>query len=324
MKPTRPASSRRVACVLSQGSQATLYLKELLRSIGWHLLKSTSSVAEAVGLLEARQAFLLIVDDDFDEPALIRVRQLQRYMAGLCSPLFIFLYSEHSEHGEPLARLGLNAIAKKPLTPSLFLPAFQTLVRQWEQPALRSLHEGLVRYLGDHDSSAWFALLLKVRNIAELAEFSVPVLALMLRQSQRLEEAEKLLIQSVKKEPQNLKVILSLGDLYTAHAMPEMARRLYLTAQKSMKNRHFLLAELAQIAMMQGNFEDALLILEELRRDGFMRDKVESMMARLYFSLGQVDKAAVLLAAKKGLWQKMLKSWSFVTPAQEAVPKGEV
>ena len=52
--------------IISQSPNIYMFLKELVRSVGWSVLKATPSVVEAVNLLQQKQVFLVVIDDSIE------------------------------------------------------------------------------------------------------------------------------------------------------------------------------------------------------------------------------------------------------------------
>ena len=62
--------------------------------------------------------------------------------------------------------------------------------------------------------------------------------------------------------------------------------------------------------MMLCNFESALNVLEKLANRRYMVDKTLPFMARIAYALGRKQDAAEYMTEKKGLYQKIERSWS--------------
>ena len=299
--------------IISQSPNIYMFLKELVRSVGWSVLKATPSVVEAVNLLQQKQVFLVVIDDSIEEPATSIMRQLMAHMVCFTTPVFAFVLDEHKFETKSLEVMGQVEVVGKPLTPSRFIPAFTKLIRRWETKPYTALRMSFYRYLDAGDSGQYIDWLQKLLRVDALLHLAGPALAKVLLEEGQVQEAEKVLLNILKKDPKNLGSVLSLGDLYLSVALPHIALRLFLSAHKSFEPSSGILPDIVQAEFMLCRIPKVLERLEEMRKNHYMIEKVNPMLARIYISQGRIKEAENLMRDRKGLFLKMHKSWKLIS-----------
>lgn len=274
------------------------------------MVKSTPSAREAIELLKQKEAYILIVDDSIEEPSANMIRYLMLDPIIYATPVFTFLMEDHKFEKAPLSFMGFKEIVAKPLTPSKFIPSFNALLKRWETKPMMALRGIFYRYYDDHDDSKLKELLGKLLLVESTAPIVSPIIASILMNEGELTEAEKILLEKIKADPKNLCSVLTLGNLYLQHAMPHLARRLFSSTHKQFDRSCCLLPDIVQAEMMLCNFESALNVLEKMANRRYMVDKTLPFMARIAYALGRKQDAAEYMTEKKGLYQKIERSWS--------------
>ena len=309
VKPISSWPQKNVA-ILSQSPNTYMFLRELLRSMGWAIAKSTPSAREAIDIIKRKEAYILIVDDSLEEPSANMIRYLMLDPIIYATPIFTFLLEDHKFERLPLASMGFKEIVAKPLTPSKFVPSFTAMIKRWETKPMMALRGIFYRYYDDHNEPKLKELLGKLALVESTAPLVSPILATILMKEGNLSEAEKTLLEKIKADPKNLCSVLTLGNLYLVHAMPHVAKRLFISAHKQFDHSCCLIPDIVQAEIMLCNFESALEHLQKMANRKYMTDTVLPFMARIAYALGRKQDAQEYMVDKKGLFQKIERSWS--------------
>ena len=286
-----------------------MFLKEVVRSIGWHVIKVTPHAREAIACVNRGEACLIVIDDSLQEPAISLVRQMMPFIAYFTTPVFAFVRDEHKFETIVLEKMGQIGIIDKPLTPSRFLPAFTRLIRQWETREYTTLRMCSYRYAELKDTQQFKGWLTKLTGLEALRHAAAAALAKVLLEEGSLREAERILLDALKRNPKNLTTVLTLGDLYLGAALPDVALRFFLSAHRSHEYSCGILPDVIQARMMLNRISEVLQDLEEMSRKHYMREQINPMLARLYLSQGRSKEAREILREKRGLFNHMQKSW---------------
>ncbi|MFK7825301.1 MAG: tetratricopeptide repeat protein [Oligoflexales bacterium] len=278
--------------------------------MGWLVVKSTPSPMEAVKIIKSKEAYVLIIDDNLEEPSANMIRYLMLDPIIFGTPIFTFLLEDHKFEGAPLAYMGFKEMVAKPLTPSKFIPNFKALLKRWESKPMMALRGIFYRYFDDNNETKLRDLLGKLINVESTAPIVSPIIATLLMQAGKLQEAERILLEKIKTNPKNLRSVLTLGNLYLQHSMPHVAKRLFLNTHKQFEGSCCLLPDIVQAEIMLCNLESALEVLEQMANRKYMLDKVQPFMARVAFALGRKQDAEDFMGEKKGIFHKIERSWS--------------
>ena len=296
--------------ILTQSPNTYMFLRELLRSMGWIVVKSTPSASEAIKIIKTKEAYVLIVDDSIEEPSANMIRQLMLDPIIYATPIFTFLLEEHRFEGAPITFMGFKEMVAKPLTPSKFVPNFTALIKRWETKPMMALRGIFYRYFDDSNESKLKDLLGKLLLVESTAPVVNPIIATLLMQAGKLQEAEKILLEKIKANPKNLRSVVTLGNLYLQYSMPHVAKKLFLNTHKQFEGSCCLLPDIVQAEIMLCNLESALEILQQMANRKYMLDKVQPFMARIALALGRKHDAEDYMKEKKGIFHKIERSWS--------------
>lgn len=312
VKPISSWPQKNVA-ILTQSPNTYMFLRELLRSMGWSVSKTTPSVLEAIECLKQKEAYILIVVDSVEEPSANLLRHLMSDPITFATPIFTFLLDDHKFEKPPLTFMGFKEVVEAPLTPSKFVPGFRALVKRWEAKPMMALRGILYKYYDDNDSDKLKDLLRKLLPVESTGPIASAILAMLLAQEGELQEAEKILLDRIKADPKNLCSVLTLANLYLEHSMPHIAKRLFMSTHKKFERSSCLLPDVVQAEMMLCNFDSAISMLELMAKRKYMVEKVVPFMARVAYAIGKKEDAQDYMLEKKGLFQKIERSWSTVT-----------
>jgi predicted Zn-dependent protease len=135
-------------------------------------------------------------------------------------------------------------------------------------------------------------------------------LAIHLRNMGKLKEAETVMLACLKRAPRDLGALVGLGDLYMHAAMPKLAHRIFAGARNAYSGSTIPFADLAQVALMMGDVDEAINHLYTLLKSGMIPDKVPGWLARLLYAEGRDEEAERILSSNRSTWTKMQSAWN--------------
>lgn len=305
------------AVVLSHSLNIQMLLKELLRTYGWSISVCTSSFATATASVEKGQATIIIVDDTVELPSVIACRRFLGKAVTASTPILSFLMDSNKLEQDTLARIGIPMMVPKPLTPSKFVPGFLTLLRKWDTPGLRAMRGASYQITAGNIEHAIriFGKLCQDPTTEGIA--AIP-LSLCFRQIGKLKAAETTLISALKKQPKNLGLMLSLGDLYMHSCMPQLAHRLFAGAHVAYPRSLCMLPDLVQSALAIGGYEEARTHLHHMIRAEFLAEECVGHLSRVLLADGREFEAETLLQDRKGYFRKFQRAWEEADASQQA------
>ena len=314
MVPTKKSSwPQKKLVVISNSNNVNPFLRDLVRSLNWQVLETTPLAEKALDYVCRREAFLLIIEDSYSERAATVVRKLMTHPAGFSTPLLILLGQDHQMDKNCLKNMSQAEVVDMPIAPSVFVPTLKKLIANWESKTFTALRGCFYKYVSGGNAEEYIEWLTKLSKLPGLEQPAGLALSLLLRKVGRLQDAELLLLEQLKKTPRSLGLIVGLSDFYLNNAMPHLAHRLYLSAHRSAGGSYCLMPDIIQADFMLGNLPQALAHLEEMERHQYMTDQVAPMIARIYMSQGRQEDAKTLLKKRKGVYRKILKNWDLVS-----------
>jgi Flp pilus assembly protein TadD len=306
--PKKSSWPRQAAIVVSESPNVHMLLRELLRSYAWTVIESTPSVERAIDMVRQGQAFLIIVDDTAQAPAVRHIRHLLSDPLAVCTPILSFLLEAHKHESHAIAKLGRPQIVDKPLTPSKFIPGFVNLVRNWEKEPLIGVRRANYQLIAGNEGAA-LKTLLKVAENDTVQALCAQGLALHLRRLGKIKEAETLLLNSLKRAPRELGTMMTLADLYLHAAMPRLAQRLLATARNTFNPSMCMLPDLVQASLLLGQVDKAVEHLYTMQRAGFREDETTAFLARLLIAEGRESEAEKVLNNNKAALKRIQSGW---------------
>ena len=306
--PKKSSWQKQTAVVISDSPNMHMLLRELLRPYSWTVSESTSSSKTATNLVRMGAANLIIIDDSLKSPAYLNARYLMADPVTLCTPKLSFLLSARDSEEQAMLKMGIASVVFKPLTPAKFVPGFAALLRAWEKEPYLSLRRTNYLYLRGEETKAVMALA-RLMQVPEVHSTCAQAIALHLRRSLKLKEAEKVLLTSLKRSPRELGTILALADLYLHAAMPKLAHKLLLGARTAFSQSMAMVPDLVQSALMLGQLDDAINSLNLVLKRGDIDEMTLSFLGRLMYAEGREGEAERVLTANGGHFKKLHASW---------------
>ena len=299
---------KQVAVIVSDAPNIHMLIKELIRSSGWLVEDSTSSIERAMMLIKQGRASILIADDTATLPASKVIRHMLQDPITILTPTISFILENNKNEAPALQKLLTLQLVDKPLTPSKFMPAFTNLIRRWEQEPFLHLRRAAHLLTNSNDLSG-IKLLLKINESPVAQHICAQTLSQILRRQGKIKEAENLLLTSLKRAPRELGTILCLADLYMKCAMPKMAHRLLLSTRSNFGNSLITLPDLIHAALLMNKIDDAINSLFTLQRASYCKEETNTFLARLLISEGRINEAETVLYNNKNSFKRILVGW---------------
>jgi hypothetical protein len=292
-----------------------MHLRELLRTFGWTVIDSTSRVDQALAAIKQGLAFMLIIDDDHEWPAAIKLRQVMADPIGPLVPTICFVLEAHRSDIEAVRMMGRPRLVDKPLTPSKFIPGFTDTVKTWENQPFLNLRRTGYAMMSDK-SNTDIKILEKLVPMEKIGSLAAQSLALRLRATNQHKNAEQLLLQTLKSSPRDFGTMIQLADLYQNFAMPKVAQRLFTAARNAFSGTPILLPDLFQCAMALGDLQTGSDILREMQRQNLMGKLTSQFLARIHLTQGE-DSEAEKVISNRITFEKIRRAWE----TAEALPQ---
>jgi len=299
---------KKSAIVVSDSPNLHMLIREMMRSYQWTVIDTLPSISKAAAAVNEGMANLIVIDDTVESPAIGHLRYLLSNTVTVTTPCILFMRESSDEDLEAIKSMGRPAILQKPLTPSKFIPAFSNLIKLFETPDYKSLRQAGY-HLRNQRSVEGFKVLLKCRENPQSTHLATQALAILLRQANKIKEAEKMLIECLRVK-RDIGTVLSLSELYMHASMPSLVHRLLLGAAKTFSDPICLYPDLMQAAIMMGRTKNAIQYLYHMRDKNFMPEATNAFLARLLYSEGREVDAEGILNNNKAIFSKLQESWT--------------
>lgn len=303
------------AIVISESPNMHMLLRELLRSYGWTVIDSTPSTDRAIELVRTGQVFMVICDDTPSVPVSKHVRHLLSDPVTLCTPTLAFILEAHKGETNAISRMGRPSLTDKPLTPSKFIPSFTGLVRTWEKEPWIHVRRAAYMLVDGNEATA-LKILAKLGENPLTSSLCGQAIAMHLRHTGKLKEAEGVMLAALKKAPKEIGNVLALADIYMHGAMPKLAHRLLTSARSALGNSLALVPDIVQAAILMGRLDEAITNLYSLQKGSLLDEEATGFLARLLFAEGRESEAEKVLNNNKIAFKRLQNGWA----AAEAQP----
>jgi hypothetical protein len=304
--------------VLSDETNLSLILRELVRPLNWKVTQTTQSAAEAVEVLNIGAANALIIIDSQTLSAAECLRCIFKNATARLTPTLV-LAPENLRHDmliyEKIFRVH---VAPKPLTPNTFLPAFKQMLRTWEMPAMSVLRK-ITPFHIDGDTGQKLEILRKLRVDSTALPLTLQAEVAVLMDQGQTAEAELKILETFKIFPNNANIMAQIAWFYLSAKMPDQAL-LYLKKLKSAALTSVVFdLDLAAAHLSKNNLSEALPCLIAWRDAHPTNDVIQSQIARILVSDGLADRAENFGVAK-GVVRKTIDAWDQFDRAGSSPP----
>lgn len=306
--PPRAKWPKTTAAVVSDVGNLHLHLKELVRSLSWRLDDPPATADIALSFLENGTSFLFVVDDTKSLSAYESIRAITSHPAGRLCPI-VALLSEAAAADAPVYQRVLHiSVAKKPLTPNQFMPAFRECVSLWETPLYMAMRRCAYNILnGEIDQS--IPVLKKLMEVPQAVPYCTEALIQILMAKNEWKEAEAILMSTAKLFHRMPSLMMTVANFYLLSGMPSHALRFFTKLRGVCNNTPMFAFDIAQAALALGEIDIAIEAFTEWNRSRPGNEKVVQFLARLYISDGQESKLEKLLNMNKSSVKKLQEAW---------------
>jgi DNA-binding response OmpR family regulator len=299
---------KRSAILVGESAHLHALIRQFLKSFQWTVDIQTQSAEEALLEINQGRSYLVIIDDSEATPATEVIRHFASDPLGVLTPVLVLLGDGSLKERVNLSSALPVTVIEKPLTPSKFGPGFKALLKRWESHDFLALRAAGLQWLKGRKDLA-HALCERLLPREQVRSVASQFVALHLRLSGDIALAEQCLLTSLQKSPQDLGLMIALGDLYLRSAMPKMSRRILEAAKQNYGNSMLIVPDLAQASFMLGEFQEAATWLEIMLEQQYKEETVVTDISRIYFSLGEELKVMTALSSRRKKIEKMLKKW---------------
>jgi tetratricopeptide (TPR) repeat protein len=296
------------AVFVSDSGNLLMHIRELIKQLNWRMQDENCSPINALSSLESGTASLFIVEDSPKFSAYEAVRIITSHPVGRLSPIFVLIQDIGVKDIPIFQKILHTSVVKKPLTPSLFGPAFKQCLDTWQSPlfvALRRCGSGIL----NNDLEAVIPVLSKLSEIPSSAPFAVGALVQLYIQKEDWKEAEAVVINAVKVHPRLPSLIHTVAAFYTQAKMPAQAMRFYKKLKGICGGTPLFSFDIAQAAIAIGHLDIAIETLTEWSKARPGNELVTQFLARLYLSEGLEAELERILHMNRSSAKKLLDQW---------------
>lgn len=281
--------SKEVAVVITEpGQNVALLSKEILKSLGVKEVQVTNTPHETADLVAEGSVSLILVDDIQERPAPLVLRQLLCHALAPITPTIVLLSDQCKYEAGAISTLGRPMILHKPLTPGRLASGYKALKNVWSKGDFAEIQRA-AKLLAVGQRETGMQILTELARNPKIHPVIAPTISVMLRQSNNLQVAEKILLAALKTAPRDLGLILSLSDLYMHAAMPFTSLRLMKGIEASFGDTMTAYLDKAQAYLMLGDLESSILVLHAMLQKHLYEEETRDYLLRLLFSQGNVE-----------------------------------
>lgn len=273
----------------------------------WEIQSVTDQLVEVKRAVKSGNAYLVIVDDSIERPAIEVLRHLMLDPVTSTVPTLTFLLEGNEAEWRNINALCNTEVVLKPLSPTKFVPALEGLLKKWEGKDYAQLRQGsysLIRQNFGKGVEAFESL----QQSREVAGLAAQAMALVHVSEGYPRDAEKVLLECLKRYPSHSMLLLSLARMYIACAMPFMGLRFLKTGLSMFGHSSLILPDLIQANVMMGDFRSALVYLNSLVKTSTFREEARSFIARIHMSQGQHAAAEKVVGPQK--YMAIFEDWT--------------
>ena len=319
------ADVREIAYV-AVGDNHERHVAQIVSSPEWRIAAGLVTLREALqGFASGKYAGIML-EDTQDYPAALHVFGELRNPVLYLAPVLVLVDKDRIDDEAAFASQFGFVTMVKPLTRMMMIQAFSTLTKRIQSPSgiaaqafAMALASGIAKE--KEDAIAKLALLARDALFVHRAAcasalarlngvagsfFANPSGTLTL---EAFSLAEGELLKHAKSHSGNIIAFLILANLYTELSMTVLARRLMQSASSAAPRFSLPQVFLAQLHLLLGEMEDAIVVLTQLMRLNYMPEQTSFSLAKLYCSVGRLDQADKLLAKQTGRFNALKAAW---------------
>jgi len=319
------ADIREIAYV-AVGDNHERHVAKIVMSPEWRIAAGVITLSEALrGFVSGRYAGIML-EDTQDYPAALHVFGEVRNPVLYLAPILVLVDKDRVDDEAAFANQFGFVTMVKPLTRMMMIQTFSSLTKRIQSPSgivaqvcATALASGIAKE--KDDAIAKLALLAMDALFVHRAACASAMARLnglggslfanpsgtLTMDAFRLAEGE--LLKHAKSHSGNIIAFLILANLYTEVSMTVLARRLMQSASSAVPRFSLPQVFLAQLHLLLGEMEDAIVVLNQLMRLNYMPEQTSFSLAKLYCSVGRLDQADKLLAKQSGRFNALKAAW---------------
>ncbi len=315
------AGVREIAYV-AVGDNHERHVAQIVGSPEWRVAGGLVTLGAALqGYASGKYAGILL-EDTQDCPAAMHVFQELRNPILYLAPVMVLVDQDRVEDQAAFANHFGFVTMIKPLTRMMMIQAFTNFKRRVHSPsgiAAQASAVGLMSPVPKEQTDAVAQIRLLAKDVvfvhraacasalAELNRVGANGSGILTLEAFRAAEAE--LLKHAKSHSGNIIAFLILANLYMELSMTILARRLMQSASIAAPQFSLPKVFLAQLHLLLGEMEDAIVVLTQLMRLNYMPEQTTFALAKLYCSLGRLDHADKILAKQSGRFNALKAAW---------------
>ncbi len=316
------AEVREIAYV-AVGDNHARHVAQIVASPDWRVSATLLTLNAALQGFVSGKYVAIMLEDTQDCPAALHI------LRELCNPILylapiMILVDKERENDESSFDIHFGFICMmKPISRMVVIQTFTNMVRRINSPSGIAAHACSKAYgngegVGPIEALPGFTQLVKDPTFAHrLPNFrALTKLRSVVGDTARggihidgFRLAEADLLRHAKSFPSNIVAYLILSSLYADYSMTILARRLVQNAAVSAQNFSLATAFLAQLHLLLGEMEDAIIVLGRLLKMRYLPEQTSFSLAKLYCSVGRADQADNLLAGQAGRFNALRAAW---------------
>ena len=300
-----PVSS---AAMISEVNNLHLHMKELVRAEGWRIDDPPAMPDIGLSFLENGTSFLFVIDETPNQSAYESIRTITAHPAGRLTPIIALINDNTAIDATVYQRVLHVNVARKPLTPNYFLPAFRETVKLWETPLFLAMRRCAYNLLNG-ESEQVIPVLKKLMEIPQAVPYCTQALVQILVSRNEWREAESTLMSAVRMFPRMPSLMMTVANFYQAGHMPAQALRFYTKLRGVCNSTNLFAFDIAHAALALGQIDVAIEALGEWSKARPNNDKVNQFMARLYMCDGRDTALEKHLNMNKSAIRKLQDNW---------------
>lgn len=301
------------AVVVSEENHLHLLIKELVRSNGWKVELPPCSPRTAIELVKNGNAESVIVIEALGSPVNETLRVLFKDPRVRLTPTLVLIQDENQSEQHVYEKIFKVAVAVKPLRPNNFIPAFNKMIKTWEQPVMHTLRR--VAYASDKEPvDKRLAILNRLCFDEASLPFALSALLQMMMAEGHYKEAGKKVIKTFRDHHKNPAILAICAWFYISARIPQLALR-YLTKLRGVApGTSAFNFDIASTHLACGQFSDALNVMREWHEKHPGNPVVESYLARIIVADGKQDSTDIV-RLPKNLIRKVAEYWDTLESA---------
>lgn len=309
--------AREIAYVAAGDNHARL-VAQIITSPGWVVAQRVESLKIALDGYASGRYAAIILEDTQQMPAALHILREVRNPILMLAPVMVVVDRDRLDDELAFSsHFGFTTMVK-PVSRMMVIQSFSALQKKVNSPSgimAASCAKALMQTDKDIDGVMAGSLVELAKDPAYVHRVANARALTRMRNggsapsTELIKRAEAELLRHAKLHPGNIVAFVILGTIYADLSMTVLAKRLMQSASNAAPRFSLTSALLAQMHLLLGEMEDAILLLLRLLRMRYMPDDTSFSLAKLYCSLGRLDEAEKTLAGQVGRFHVLKAAW---------------